>query len=171
MGERYARLQTSMSSCRNWLIAWWGLNGSPVWSIACMITASLRAKTTAARLKPSRSLSTKAQPRRQLVSPDRFRMTVGCDRGGYSDRIAVRCYRISSTKPELSNRPFRHANAAHLPRSISWSFATRRRNSSLEENLVFRYASTRSLASHGPTICAPMHKTFTSSCSTHWRAE
>lgn len=40
-----------------------------------MITASLRARATAARLKPSRSFSSKVQVRSVLVSVDRFRMT------------------------------------------------------------------------------------------------
>ena len=52
-----------------------GSNNSPVFSIACMITANLRARATAARLKPSRSFSSSAQVRNVLVSDDRFKMT------------------------------------------------------------------------------------------------
>lgn len=51
-----------------------------------MITASLRARATAARLKPSRSFSSNAQVRRVLVSVDRFRMTAAAS----YPRIAVR---------------------------------------------------------------------------------
>src|SRR5258708_972179 len=50
--------------------------------------------------------------------------------------------------------------------SIADNLATRRRKSGSSENRAERYASIRSLASHNPTICAPRHITFTSSCST-----
>jgi hypothetical protein len=50
--------------------------------------------------------------------------------------------------------------------SISASLRTRRRKSSSVENSASRYEVTRSFASHAPTIWAPMHMTFTSSCST-----
>ena len=52
-----------------------GSNNSPVFSIACMITANLRARATAARLKPTRSFSASAQVRSVLVSDSLFKMT------------------------------------------------------------------------------------------------
>ena len=51
-----------------------GSNSSPVFSIECMITANLRARATAARLKPRRSFSASAQVRSVLVSDNLFRM-------------------------------------------------------------------------------------------------
>ena len=52
------------------------LNGSPDFNMACMITASLRATATAARLKPNFSRSFKPQRRRSLSACARVRMTV-----------------------------------------------------------------------------------------------
>lgn len=52
------------------------LNSSPDFSIACMITASLRATATAARLKPILSRSFSPQARRVLSAWVRVRITV-----------------------------------------------------------------------------------------------
>ena len=52
-----------------------GLNSSPVLSIACIITASLRATATAALLKPILSRSCRPHVRRVLWVELRVRMT------------------------------------------------------------------------------------------------
>jgi hypothetical protein len=52
-----------------------GSKSVPVFSIACRITASLRASTTAARLKPKRFFSAKPHRRRSLSVCTRVRMT------------------------------------------------------------------------------------------------
>ncbi len=51
-------------------------NSSPDFSMACMMTASLRATATAARLKPIRSRSLRPQSRSVLSAELRVRMTV-----------------------------------------------------------------------------------------------
>jgi len=49
---------------------------SPVFNIVCMTIASLRATATAARLKPTFSLSLSPQERRVLSARLRVKMTV-----------------------------------------------------------------------------------------------
>jgi hypothetical protein len=49
---------------------------SPVFSIACIVTASLRATATAARLKPTLSLSLSPHVRKPLSAEERVSMTV-----------------------------------------------------------------------------------------------
>ena len=61
---------------------------------------------------------------------------------------------------------FRRHTLRQPSASMAWSFATRRRKFSSVENSAARKAPIRSAASHGPTICAPMHMMLTSSCST-----
>lgn len=52
------------------------LNGSPVFSILCMMTASLRATATAARLMPRRSLSLSPQSLRLLSCRELVRVSI-----------------------------------------------------------------------------------------------
>jgi hypothetical protein len=51
-------------------------NTSPDFSIACIITASLRATATAARLKPNRSLSLRPHVHSALSADERVKITV-----------------------------------------------------------------------------------------------
>jgi hypothetical protein len=51
-------------------------NISPDFSIACIVTASLRATATAARLKPIRSLSLRPHARKALSAEVRVKITV-----------------------------------------------------------------------------------------------
>jgi hypothetical protein len=69
--ERLTRigLDQAMGTASRW-------NGWPDFSIACMITASLRATATAARLKPTRSRSLTPQVRKALSALVRVRTTV-----------------------------------------------------------------------------------------------
>jgi hypothetical protein len=53
-----------------------GLKSVPVFSIACMITASFRARATTARLKPSRFLNARAQLRSSLSPRTRVRIAM-----------------------------------------------------------------------------------------------